>query len=126
MKIRSGRDHAKQWINGALGGQEMTLSAVNRCLDDIEKMKHWQGSTVTGIITKITVNNGQTATPLYHVSNGKMGTKKTCTLFFIKDDVFDVANIIGVYQHASSDSYCVVWPTAPEHNSYNLPKLIKL
>ncbi len=110
MEVRGGRKHAEEWINGVFDDQNKTQ--VSQCLNDIDKMTSWTGPTVTGIVTDIYVSDiqekGKTYR-LYHVSAGKFGTGKTCTLFFIEDDTFNAANVIGVYQHTGSKTYSAQW-----------------
>lgn len=120
MELRGGRAHVQEWVNGVFNDQNMT--AVGQCLNDIESMTAWDGAAVTGIITDLTVESDGQISRLYHVSSGKMGTNKTCTLFFIHDDTFNAASIIGVYQHIGPSSYQKVWSL----DGYGLATVITL
>lgn len=120
MELRGGRAHVQEWVNGVFSDQNMT--AVGQCLNDIESMTAWDGAAVTGIITGLTVKSGGEVSRVYHVSSGKPGTPKTCTLFFIRDVTFNAAAIIGVYQHIGPSSYQEVWSL----EEYGLDKVIVL
>ncbi len=122
MDVRGGRAHAEEWINGVFNNNNMPQ--VSQCLNDIERMAAWDGPAVSGIVTAISVTDGDNISHrLYHVSAGKAGTRnKTCTLFFVADPVWNAANVIGVYQHTGPTTYARCWA----QQGYAMPGSITL
>ena len=129
MKIIGSRKFVGLWINYVFGGGNETL--IDKCLSDIEKMPGWDESAIKGVVTKIYVQRDQTKYRLYCVSARERGSNEGCALFFIKDNTYNGANIIGIYKEIAESSYKMIW-RGPRHrdgywtNPYNLPETIIL
>jgi hypothetical protein len=112
MQLHGGRTYLTMTLGGMLN--DACLTALGQCLNDIE--------TTTGKATphKVTVYGGSVQ-DLFHVSAGKIGTNKTCSLFYVKNGV--TAMVVGVFQHSSSTTYSKVWSRG---TSKTLPNSIDL
>ena len=116
MDIQNEREYIETWINDEFGSGSTPKGQISSCLNDIQSFNPDDVSQLSGVITKVRVNNKL----LYHFSAGKSNTNKTCTLFFVITD--DEAEVVGIYQHTSSSSYSRV-ATA---DGWDLAKTISL
>ena len=107
MKLHGGRQYAFNWISGIrlMAGCD---GSVNQALNDIEAIDSWTAPAHrTGWTQHKVLLDGGVERPIFHQSAGKIGTKKTCSLFFIQEA--DTAYVIAVAKHSGPTTYDTVW-----------------
>jgi hypothetical protein len=98
------------WMVEATGCTKANASQV---LNDIE---NHSGSTTGGGsgVTALRIQKGThgTSYPVFHHSAGKLGTKESCTGFWIADST-GLAKMVALGSHKGSDNYSISWIAQP-------------